>query len=295
MSQRLVSYKQVNELYNMNFEPIPFTEFEIELFNNRPFDIDITVYSGNVDNLVSLCNFYTIYGLYNKYVKCVKMIIDKDDARGYLKLGYYLVEIYNKLDDALEIYNVGGIKGNNTCIASMGLVYIYKKDFDKALKYLMYSFKQGKNECIPSIVGIFGIKENFEMTLKFSLIGLLKGVPQSMIFFNNLFKCEEDENGLCKPLYMFLLNFKNINQMIDDKIQQLSKNIEDLSPGRDTFQVSKDKKIKLNVNILNEIDDLVEPFLVNKEELILEYSKEKVNYILKKYLSSSIFDFFLFS
>lgn len=212
--KRITSYDEINEMFDTNYDPRPFTDFETHLFNGDIKNIDINNYLNDIEHIYSLANYFNIHKDSINYLKCTNILLQKGDTRGYNKLGSYLLD-KNKTEDAIKVFSVGAEKGNLNCIANLGVMYARNRDFDNALKYFLCSYEKGNNHIISAIVSMYIRKNDPSNALKLIVIGLSKEDARCMEILEMIFDRTE--------LYWFLCKLKFTNQFVKNKIQELHK------------------------------------------------------------------------
>lgn len=213
-SNRIYSYKDINELHNVNYYVRPFTNFEVSIFN---FDINadnlIIEQIDDCDQLYSLCSFYEIYKNYKKVINITHRLLSFGDARGYLKLGVYLLDYKNDKEKSFEMFKIGAKKGNLICIHNVGIECIQNKQYEQAIIYLLEGIKQNKYYVCVRIFYCYAMLGDNSTAYKYLLLGIKNGDEESMNAFCSLL----NENDL----YYALLNLNFTNELIQNKMNEL--------------------------------------------------------------------------
>lgn len=215
---RLYSYADVNDVYCTNYSDRKFTDFEIKIFNLDidPDFIEINLLS-DCDKLYSLCAFYEVHEKYDKTIKIIHRMLSLGDTRAYLKLGVYLLDYKNDKEKAYEIFKIGASKGNINCIKNVGLYYQDNKNYTEAIKYFTEALKQNEYDVCVNIFYCYAQLKNISMGYKFLKLGIKNNNKNAFDCF-----CAGFGND---DLYHVLLKFDFINELIQNKINELRPNI----------------------------------------------------------------------
>lgn len=216
-TKRIFSYGEINELYRVHYDPRPFTDFEVHLFNGDIKSIDIATYKDDIEKIYSLSNYFSINNDNKNYLKCVNILLSGGDIRGFNKLGIYLLKNNNK-ENTIKVFSVGASKGSVHCMANLGEIYLNQKDYDTALPYYMEALKNGNYDVLSRIGQIYFIKNEFAKGCKFLTQGILNGDKKCMKLFELCL--ERDE------MYLFLIKLKTTNVLIQEKIKELHRTID---------------------------------------------------------------------
>lgn len=282
--QRIYSYDEINKLYDHQFEPRPFTDFEVQIFNGDIHIDNVNIYRTDMEKIYSLCNFFDVNENYVEYLKCVNILLENGDTRGYLKLSIYLLHVKNDPDGAMKVATVGSSKGNIYCTMNIASVYFHRGNMDMSLKYYMEAFNSGKDYVIPQIVFIFSKKNDMKMALKFMVAGILKEIPECMQFLEAIFE-ERDF------LYYFLINLKATNFLIQQKLQELNRTLDeskmyDFRTKQLGILLPNGEILNSNLDTIIDFSDLIDKFKEEFKDSHPDVTDEDILDIIKDQINS---------
>lgn len=191
----LTCYQDVNELYNNNFDPRPFTPFERKLFNNKLTEQDLSSNEfNNADDIYSIINYYSSVDKNEiqqiKYIQ--KLLVIPNETRGYLKLGCHFL-VKRELTKALSCFKSGANKGNLHCYGNAGVVLYQLENYDEALGYFCKAIELGYYKCYMNlIIYYFNIKHDMHMVYQCALHGALNNQEDCLEILVDLFESKTD-------------------------------------------------------------------------------------------------------
>jgi len=215
----LISYNQINKLYNKNYDSRLFTDFEILLFNNKIQNINMKNIIIDVEKLYSIINYCDISKDYKNYLKYTSYLLKLNDSRAYNKLLVYLLQNNNNCekDAILQICLIGSKSGNMNCIINLGILLYNNNDTDNALKYLKFALNKRCYNATITIATIYLNHLNIELGFKYLLFGIKKNIFNAMSILEKYFNDDD--------LYIYLLNINDKNELIQNKINELKQKI----------------------------------------------------------------------
>ena len=171
----------------------------------------------NSDAMNKIGQMYTQHKKYDLAEKYLLMGIGKNNisSMNNLRFMYYLQKQYEKA----KKYCLMAIEMNNIyAMNTLGNIYIMQKNYDLAEKYYLIAIKKGEMHSLTSIGCLYQKENKYKLAEKYFLMSIEKNNPSGIKLLERLYI-----NNILK-LYFVLKNAKNINKLIDDKINELKKN-----------------------------------------------------------------------
>ena len=213
--------------------------------------------------------YYTIKKNYYQAVKCYQMAVERNNSNAMVHLAFYYQtdELDYKL--AIKLYLKAVEQNNSYAMLNLGCYYLtIEKNYNLAKKYLIMAVEKNNPYAMMKLANYyFKIEKKYELSIKYNLMGI--NFDNSLAMINLAFYYYKIENNyeLAKKyysmgfdkydsneiysfssyvnddfeLYKFLTLLKTTNQYINEKINQLEKNVD--------IQIFNNKKnlfLKLN-------------------------------------------------
>lgn len=219
-----------------------------EKINNKDLTIEMYKKSTENDNIVSLKSLCEIYYNDNNYEQAetyINMLINKDNFEYVNHLGLIYLK-QNKKKDMVKLFKLGEEKGVEECICNMGIYYLRKELYRKALTRFL-KLSDNKHPCTLTNIGSCyeGLakqcEEKKEKYINLAKIYYDKGIKnKSCEALDELGRIleEEGEYETCEIYYNYgkEMNFENTDHLFarlyfkqekyDEMIKHLEQGIE---------------------------------------------------------------------
>ena len=166
---------------------------------------------------------------YDKMLRCYEISIKSNNSNAINNIGIYHNKITKNYDEMKKYYLMAIDLNNNNAMHNLGCYYEkIEKNYHKMKKYYLMAINQNNCNSMNNLALYYiNIENNYNLMLKYHLKAI------EMNNSNSLFNLELFFQYNLIKLYNLLKQQKNINNLINQKINQLEKII------------SKDIKIKI--------------------------------------------------
>lgn len=194
---RLKHYKEINKMYKRNYEEREFNDFEKYIFNNPTFTLENGVMN-NVENLISLANYYEIYNKNDKLLEILNKLIELNAETGYVKMGNFYTSKQKDYEKSVFYLNVAyRTFNNNNAGLNLAFVYALNNEYNKT-KQMFNELMLQKEYRIIYHMSIFSLKnKKYIEWYLYVLLGLKYNDVKCCEIFETLFK---DKTKLHKVL-----------------------------------------------------------------------------------------------
>jgi TPR repeat protein len=204
-----------DELISESIEKNPLIQnYILSLFNDDKIDYD------TIDEWKLCCN-----GLYFQYKqkdyelmkKYYLMTIEKNNSYAKFNLGKYYQKIEKDYVQMKKYYLMAIEKGNNNAMNNLGFYYKkIEKDYNLMKKYYLMAIEKGNLKAMNNLATYYQkIEKDYDLMKKYYQMAIEKDNSKAMYYLSLYY----EKNKL--DFYKELINIKNKNELITNKIKEL--------------------------------------------------------------------------